>query len=871
MRIWLKPAMLDSYGLTVSDVSQAISSQNVQVPSGEVGAVLSTKGQLLDATIIGPTRFTTPEQFKEILLKVNPDGSQVRLKDVATVELGSQVYQPSGRFNGNDTAGIGINLAPGANQLQVAQAIKAKLKALQPYFPHGLEAVFPYDTIPVVILSLQEIVQTLVIAIALVVVVMYVFLQNIRATLIPTIAVPVVLLGTFAALGMMGYTINTLSMLAMVLAIGLLVDDAIVVVENVERLMAEEGLSAKEAARVSMDQITGALVGIALVISTVFLPMAFFSGSAGVVYRQFSVTIIAAMLLSVLMAVIFTPALCATMLKPPADGSHGKTRGFFGWFNRTFDKANAGYGNGVAKVVRHVRPAMLVYVALVGLTAYLFGLIPTGFMPEEDQRVIFVQVQLPPGATAEMTEKVNDDVRQYFQTQEKDNVDSVFTVMGFNFGGRAQSAGMAFIGLKDYDQRPNASQSAQAITRRALAHFRNYSGAIVTPFMPPAVMALGDASGFDFELEDRGHLGHAALVAARNQLLKLASQDPRLVAVRPNGLEDAPQVTLEIDRPAAEAMGVSMADIKTTVQGSFGSLYVNQFTRRGRTKRVFIQGEAASRMQTKDLSTWFVRNNAGQRVPLSSFVRVTWRIGPQKLERYNGVDAFEILGEPAPGVSSGQAMTIMEQDATTLPKGIGHEWTSVSFEQQQSAGQAGKLYAVSIIAVLLCLAALYESWAIPMAVILAVPLGVLGAVVVTLGRGLENDIYFQVGLLTTVGLATKNTILIVEFARERFDQGSALAEAAVHAAKERLRPILMTSFAFIFGTLPLAVATGAGAGAHVAIGTAVVGGMLGATILVIYLVPMFFVVVLRLFRIIPKPHAAPSEPALMAPAAQPAD
>ncbi len=873
MRIWLDPARLDSFALTISDVSQAITSQNVQVSSGEVGAVPSTQGQRLDATIIGPTRFTTPEQFKEILLKVNPDGSQVRLKDVAKVELGSQNYQPRGLFNGEESAAIAINLAPGANQLQVAAAIKAELKALQPYFPHGLETVFPYDTAPVVVLSLQEVVETLFISIALVVVVMFIFLQNIRATLIPTIAVPVVLLGTFAVLGIMGYTINTLSMLAMVLAIGLLVDDAIVVVENVERLMAEEGLSPKEATRVSMDQITGALVGIALVISTVFLPMAFFGGSAGVVYRQFSVTIIAAMLLSALMAVIFTPALCATMLKAPAHGGHGKTRGFFGWFNRTFDKANTGYANGVAKIVRHVRPAVLVYVGLVALTGYLFDLIPAGFMPDEDQKTIFVQVQLPPGATAEMTEKVNDDVRRYFQTEEKDNVDSVLTVMGFNFGGRAQDAGIVVLSLKDFDQRPKPDQTAQAVTRRAFEHFHAYRGAIVTPFMPPAVMELGNATGFDFELEDRGHLGHSALVAARNQLLKLASKDARLVAVRPNGLEDAPQVTLEIDREKANAMGVSMADINTTVQGSFGSLYVNQFTRSGRTKRVFIQGEAASRMQTKDLSKWFVRNNKGAMVPLSSFVRATWHIGAQKLERYNGVEAIEILGQPAPGVSSGQAMAIMEQYAATLPQGVGHEWTSVSFEQQESAGQAGKLYLVSIIAVLLCLAALYESWAIPMAVILAVPFGVLGAVAATLGKGLENDIYFQVGLLTTVGLATKNAILIVEFAREGFDKGSTLAEAAVHASKERLRPILMTSFAFIFGTIPLAVATGAGAGAHVALGVAVVGGMFGATILVIYFVPMFFVVVLGLFRVKPKSNAAPApaEPPLIAAAPQSGD
>ncbi|MDR3529957.1 MAG: efflux RND transporter permease subunit [Rhodopila sp.] len=869
MRIWLNPARLDSFGLTVSDVTKAISDQNVQVSSGEVGAVPSVKGQRLDATVIGPTRFTTPEQFEKILLKVNPDGSQVRLKDVAKVELGSQKYQPRGRFNGQFSAAIGINLAPGANQLEVAAAIKAELTALQPYFPHGLETVFPYDTSPVVVLSLQEVVETLLIAIGLVVLVMFVFLQNVRATLIPTIAVPVVLLGTFAALGMMGYTINTLTMLGMVLAIGLLVDDAIVVVENVERLMAE-GLSPKEATRVSMDQITGALVGIALVISTVFLPMAFFSGSAGVVYRQFSVTIIASMLLSALTAVTFTPALCATMLKPAAHGGHGKTRGFFGWFNRVFDKATTGYGSGVGKVLRHVRPAIFLYVGLVVLTGYLFGLIPAGFMPDEDQKTIFVQVQLPTGSTGEMTEKVNDDVRKYFAEHEKDTVDSVLTVMGFNFAGRAQNAGIAILSLKDFDDRPKASQTAQAITQRAFAYFSHYNGAVITPFMPPAVMELGNATGFDFELEDRGHLGHQALVNARNELLKLASKDSRLIAVRPNGLEDAPQVILEIDREKAEAMGVSIADINSTIQGSFGSLYVNQFTRSGRTKRVYIQGEDTSRMQTKDLDKWYVRNNTGKMVPLSSFVRTSWHMGAQKLERFNGVEAIEILGQPAPGVSSGQAMAIMEQYAATLPKGFGHEWASVSYEQQQSAGQAGKLYLVSIIAVLLCLAALYESWAIPIAVILAVPLGVLGAVVATLGKGLENDIYFQVGLLTTVGLATKNAILIVEFAREFFDKGSSLADAAVHAAKERLRPILMTSFAFIFGTLPLVFATGAGAGAHVAIGVAVVGGMLGATILVIYLVPMFFVVILRLFRVKPKSHAvaAPSEPALIAPAPQ---
>lgn len=848
MRIWLKPDRLQSYGLTVGDVSTAIQNQNVQVSSGEIGGVPSPAGQRLDATVVGPTRFTNPGEFENILLKVNPDGSQVRLRDVARVELNSQNMEPRGLNNGQPTAGIGINLAPGANQLEVAKAIKAEIKVLQPYFPHGLQAIFPYDTTPVVTLSLKEVVETLVIAILLVVAVMYIFLQNVRATLIPTIAVPVVLLGTFAIIGFLGFSINTLSMLAMVLAIGLLVDDAIVVVENVERLMHEEGLSPKEATRKSMDQITGALVGIALVISTVFFPMAFFGGSAGVIYRQFSVTIISAMLLSVFVAITFTPALCATLLKAPKEG-HAKTKGFFHGFNTRYDAMVGRYGNGVARVLRHIRPAFLFYVALTAGTLYLMQLVPGGFLPDEDQRTIFVQIQLKPGSTAEMTEKVNADVRHYFEQNEAKATEHVLTVMGFNFGGRAQDAGIAIVGLKDFDQRPGSGETAMAIAQRALAHFQGYKYASVTPFVPPAVMELGNASGFDFELEDRGHLGHAALVAARDQLLKMARSDPRLIAVRPNGLDDAPQAHFVIDREKANAQGVSIADINTTLQGSFGSLYVNQFTRDGRTKRVFIQGESDARMQTSDLDKWYVRNNAGQMTPLSSVAHVDWKIGAQKLERYNGVESIEILGVPASGVSTGQAMSIMENYAHQLPKGIGFEWTSVSFEQQQSAGQAWKLYLVSIIAVILCLAALYESWGIPLAVILSVPLGVLGAIIASLLRDLQNDIYFQVGLLTTVGLATKNSILIVEFAREGYDRGLSLVDAAILASKERLRPILMTSFAFILGTFPLAIAHGAGAGAHIAIGTAVVGGMLGATIFVIFLVPAFFVGVLKLFRV----------------------
>jgi multidrug efflux pump len=849
MRIWLDPDRLNSYGLTVGDVRTAILNQNVQVSSGELGALPARPGQLLDATVVGPTRLSTPAQFEQILLKVDQNGSQVRLKDVAKVELGGETYEPSGLYNGKPTAAIGINLAPGANQLDVSRAIAAEMKRLEPYFPPDLKTVYPVDTTPYVRLSLDEVVVTLFIAIGLVVVVMFIFLQNIRATLIPTIAVPVVLLGTFGVLAAFHFTINTLTMLGMVLAIGLLVDDAIVVVENVERVMAEEGLSPRDATRKSMDQITGALVGIALVLSAVFLPMAFFGGSAGVVYRQFSITIISAMALSVLVAIVFTPALCATMLKPVAKGEHQHKRGPFGWFNRGFDMTSNGYARGVSFMIRHRSLAMIVFVGVTAVTGWLFARVPEGFMPDEDQQQIFVQIQTPPGSPAGLTERANTDLRNYFLTQEKNSVDAVFTAYGFNFGGRAQNAGFAAILLKNWDARTKASQSAAAITARAYAHFAGYQGAQIVPFLPPPVMELGNASGFDFELEDRGGLSHTAFLEARNKLLQMAGADHRLVAVRPNGLEDAPQYVLDIDREKADAFGVTDSDVNTTVQAAFGSAYVNQFTLRGRTKRVFLQGEVSARMEPSDLDKWFVRNIRGQEVPLSAFIHAEWKLGPQKLERFNGVPSFEILGQPAPGVSTGAAMQIMQQYAAKLPPAIGYEWTSVSYEQQQTAGQATELYAVSIVVVLLCLAALYESWPIPFAVMLVVPLGVLGAILATLLRGLDNDIYFQVGLLTTVGLATKNAILIVEFAKEHFDAGANLTDAAVHASKERLRPILMTSLAFIFGTLPLAIASGAGAGAHIAIGTAVIGGMTGATVLAIYFVPVFFVVVLGVFNV----------------------
>ncbi|WP_130731586.1 efflux RND transporter permease subunit [Komagataeibacter xylinus] len=846
MRIWLDPSKLYKYGLTVGDVQTAIQTQNIQVSSGELGGVPAVKGARLDATIIGPTRLRSPEEFEKILLKVQQDGSQVRIRDVARVELGPQTYNTHSYYNNMPASGMALKLAPGANQLQTENAVREQIKELEQFFPPGLKTVYPLDTEPFIVLSIKEVVITLIEAIALVFLVMLVFLQNFRATLIPTIAVPVVLLGTFGILAALGFSINTLTMLAMVLAVGLLVDDAIVVVENVERVMTEKKLSPRDAARQSMDEISGALVGIVLVLTAVFLPMAAFGGSTGVIYRQFSITIVAAMWLSVVVAMVMTPALCATMLKP---GTHEKTTGAAGWFNRHFARLTTSYKNGVGRVLGHAGLSMLVFVLITAGVGWLFMRLPSGFLPDEDQGLIFGQVTMPAGATLEETAAVNRKVAEYVLRTEGKNVESVYSTNGFNFAGQGQSAGAFFIRLKDWDERPAASQTSSAIAMRIMMHFWTDPVAQIFAVNPPAVLELGNATGFDLELEDRGHLGHTRLLAARNMVLGMAAKDRRLTAVRPNGMEDAPQFHLDIDREKANALGITIADINTTIEGALGSIYVNQFLRDDRVKQVYIQGEPDARMIPDDLNKWYIRNATGGMVPFNAFVSGQWIMGPQKVEDYNGLNAFEILGQPAAGYSSGDSIAAMKEILAKLPTGVGYEWTGLSFEQMASGSSTGPLYALAKIVILFCLAALYESWAIPFAVLLVIPLGVLGAIVATLLRGMANDVYFQVGLLTTVGLAVKNAILIVEFAKAFFENGATLEESVLEAGRERLRPILMTSIAFVVGVFPLAIASGAGSAARVAIGTAVVGGMVTATLLAVYFVPLFFVVVLRLFRV----------------------
>jgi len=847
MRIWLDPAKLVSYNLTASDVTNAIKDQNVQVSSGQLGANPAVPGQQLNASVIGPSRLNTPEQFRNILLKVNPDGSNVHVSDVARVELGPQAYTIDSTYNGRPAAGLAIKLTPGANALDTADNVRATINRLKPFFPPGMEVVYPYDTTPFVKLSIDGVVETLIEAIVLVFLVMYLFLQNIRATLVPTMAVPVVLLGSFAVLAAFGYTINTLTMFGMVLAIGLLVDDAIVVVENVERVMHEEHLSPLQATRKSMEQITGALIGIAMVLAAVFIPMAFFGGSTGVIYRQFSITIVSSMALSVLVAIVFTPALCATILRPP---SHAPRKGFFGWFNRNFERASNGYGNTVSRLLGRTKRVYVLYVLILAGAAYLFMHIPTAFLPEEDQGILFVQVAAPPGATTQRTRISINQATNYLLNDEKDAVEAAFMVSGFNFGGRGQNAAILFVKLRDWKVRNRPELRAAAVAARANVKFaRDIPDAQIAVFAPPAVLELGNATGFDFQLMDQAGVGHEALLAARNQLLAEAMKNPKLIAVRPNGIEDAPQYKLKIDREKAKALGVSVADLNGVLSIGWGSSYVNDFIDRGRVKKVYVMGNEGSRMMPEDLDKWYVRNSAGNMVPFSAFSSAEWVFGPQKLNRYNGVPAFEILGQPAPGHSSGEAMAEMERMAASLPTGIGFQWTGLSFEERSSGQQAPALYAISLLVVFLCLAALYESWSIPTAVMLVVPLGVVGALLATMLRGLSNDVYFQVGLLTTVGLAAKNAILIVEFAKEHFEQGAGLVEAAVHAARQRLRPILMTSMAFILGVLPLAVSTGAGSGSQNAIGTGVIGGMLTGTFLAIFFVPTFFVTMLHLFRV----------------------
>ncbi|WP_145509050.1 multidrug efflux RND transporter permease AcrD [Yersinia alsatica] len=847
MRIWLDPNKLNNYQLTTQDIVTAIQSQNSQIAVGQLGGTPSVNNQALNATINAQSQLQTPEQFREITLRVNQDGSLVTLGDVAKVEMGAENYDYLSRFNGQAASGMNIKLASGANELQTDELVKARIAELTPFFPHGLEAKIAYETTPFVKASIKDVVKTLLEAILLVFLVMYLFLQNFRATLIPTIAVPVVLLGTFAILSAFGFSINTLTMFAIVLAIGLLVDDAIVVVENVERVMSEEGLDPREATRKSMGQIQGALVGIALVLSAVFIPMAFFGGTTGAIYRQFSITIVSAMVLSVLVALILTPALCATMLKPVEQGHHHAKRGFFGWFNRTFDRSARSYERGVAHVLHRSLRYILLYLLLLGGLALLFLKLPTSFLPLEDRGVFMAQVQLPVGSTQQQTLKVVEKVENYFLTEEKNNVLSVFATVGSGPGGNGQNVARLFIRLTDWDLRKNSNDSSFAIIERATKVFNKIAEARVSVSSPPAISGLGGSSGFDMELQDHGGLGHDKLMAARDQLLQLASQNPALTRVRHNGLDDSPQLQIDIDQRKAQALGVSLDEINNTLKTAWGSTYVNDFVDRGRVKKVYVQSEATARMLPEDVNKWYVSNSSGGMVPFSAFSTTRWEYGSPRLERYNGYSALEIVGEAAPGVSTGTAMNVMEDLVKQLPNGFGLEWTGMSYQERLSGSQAPALYAISLLVVFLCLAALYESWSIPFSVMLVVPLGVIGAVAATWMRGLENDVYFQVGLLTIIGLSAKNAILIVEFASELNNKGKDLVEATLEASRQRLRPILMTSLAFIFGVLPMAISQGAGSGSQHAVGTGVMGGMISATVLAIFFVPLFFVLVRRRF------------------------
>jgi multidrug efflux pump len=860
MRIWLDPAKLQSYQLTPADVAAAISAQNTEVSAGELGGAPAMPGQQLNATVSAQSRLQTAEQFGAILLKTTASGATVNLRDVARMELGSENYNTVARFNGHAATGVAIKLATGANALDTANAVRKKIDQLSKQFPAGMKAEIAFDTTPFVKLSIEEVVKTLAEAVVLVFLVMYLFLQNFRATLIPTMAVPVVLLGTFGILSVLGYSINTLTMFAMVLAIGLLVDDAIVVVENVERVMTEEGLPPKEATIKSMGQITGALVGIALVLSAVFVPMAFFGGSTGVIYRQFAVTIVAAMALSVLVAMVFTPALCASFLKPVEKGHHAASTGFFGWFNRSFDRGSSKYQGWVGAMLNRGKRSMLLYAVIIGALAFVFLRLPTSFLPEEDQGVLFAQIQLPAGATQQRTLKVIEQVEQHFMTAEKDKVASIFTVAGFSFGGNGQNTGIAFVRLKDWAERPGKEGRANAVVGRAMGTFSQIRDAFVFAFAPPAVLELGNASGFDLQLQDQAGVGHDALMAARNQLLGMASKNPALVGVRPNGQDDTPQYKITVDQQKASALGLSIAEVNRVLSTGWGSSYVNDFIDRGRVKKVYLQGQPDSRMAPEDLGKWFVRNAEGEMVPFSAFASGTWVYASPRLERYNGVSSLEVLGMPAPGVSSGVAMAEVEKMAAQLPPGIGYEWTGLSLEERDSGSQTPMLYSLSLLVVFLCLAALYESWTVPLSVLLVVPLGVVGTVLATWVFELSNDVYFQVGLLTVVGLAAKNAILIVEFAKELQEQGQGLREATLQAVRLRLRPILMTSIAFGLGVLPLAIASGAGSGSQNAIGVGVLGGMLSATFLGIFFVPVFFVLVRGLFDK-RKAAAAPAIPA----------
>ncbi|WP_186118465.1 efflux RND transporter permease subunit [Burkholderia gladioli] len=845
MRIWLDPAKLHRYALMPGDIEGALRAQNAQVAAGQLGAQPAVPGQQLNATVTAQSRLQTPAQFGNVIVKSGADGAIVRLRDVARIELGAETYTYESRYNGMPASGLGVNLAPGANAIDTARAVKAAIASLSGTMPKGVQVFYPYDTTPFVTLSIEEVVKTLIEAVVLVFIVMFVFLQSVRATLIPALAIPVVLLGTLGVLALAGYSINTLTMFAMVLAIGLLVDDAIVVVENVERVMHEEGLSPREATRKSMREITGALVGIATVLSAVFVPMAFFSGSTGIIYRQFSVTIVTAMLLSVLVAMVLTPALCATLLRRGED--HAAKRGLAGWFNRSFDRGALAYRHGVQGVLARGRRFLLLFVLLVAVTGWMFVRLPGSFLPVEDQGTLITAVQLPAGAMRDRTEQVLSRVTDYYLKDEKHAVEGVMTVAGYGFGGSGQNVGIAFIRMKDFKDRRKADWSAQAVAQRAQAAFSAIRDAQVYALLPPAIDGMGTSNGFDFFLQDVNGAGHERLNAIRDRLLAAAGKSPLLANTRPNGQEDTPQFAVEVDQSKASTLGLNLADVNTTLSVAWGSDYVNDFIDRGRIKRVYVQSDAGFRMHPGDLDHWYVRGSGGEMVPFSSFAAGRWSFGATRLERYNGMSALEIQGEAAPGVSSGDAMREIDRLVASLPAGFRHEWTGLSFEERLSGNQATALYAISVLVVFLCLAALYESWSIPFAVMLSVPVGIAGALAGAFLFGQTNDVYFKVGLLTTIGLAAKNAILIVEFALEREARGASLLEATLDAARQRLRPILMTSFAFILGVLPLALARGAGSGAQNAIGVGVLGGMIAATVLGIFFVPLLFVSVRRVF------------------------
>lgn len=854
MRIWLDPNKLIAYALTTGDVVSAIQSQNTQVAVGQVGGLPSVEKQALNATVNAQSMLQTPEQFRAITLKNNPDGSVVTLGDVASVALGAEKYDYLSRYNGQPASGLGVKLASGANEMNTDKLVRARIEELSHYFPHGLEAKVAYETSPFVKASITDVVKTLLEAIVLVFGVMYLFMQNFRATLIPTIAVPVVLFGTFSVLYACGFSINTLTMFAMVLAIGLLVDDAIVVVENVERIMREEGLSPRAATRKSMGQIQGALVGIALVLSAVFVPMAFFGGTVGAIYRQFSITIVSAMVLSVLVAMILTPALCATLLRPVAQGEQHAARGFFGWFNRHFNRNAERYERGVAAILRRGGRWLLLYLGLIGLMAFLFLRLPTSFLPLEDRGVFLTQVQLPAGSTLEQTARVVARVEHYYLTQEKANVLSVFSTIGAGPGGNGQNVARLFVRLKNWEERPGDDRTSFAIIERATRAFQQIKEGRVIASSPPAITGMGSSSGFDLQLQDHGGIGHTQLIAMRDRLLEMAGNDKALSRVRHNGLDDSPQLQIDVDARKAQALGVSLDTINDTLTTAWGSSYVNDFLDRGRVKKVYVQAAAPFRMLPDDIDKWYVRNSSGKMVPFSAFATSRWETGSPRLERYNGYSSLEIVGEAASGVSSGAAMDEMEKLVNALPLGVGFQWSGASYQERLSGSQAPALYAISLLVVFLCLAALYESWSIPFSVMLVVPLGVVGALIATWLRGLENDVYFQVGLLTVIGLSAKNAILIVEFASEMNSKGRELVESTLEASRQRLRPIIMTSLAFIFGVLPMAISSGAGSGSQHAVGTGVMGGMISATLLAIYFVPLFFVLVRRRFPLKEKPH-----------------